>query len=135
MHWILCLDDKNGMSFNRRRQSKDRILREHLLAFLDGRKLWMSPYSAAQFDTLPDDAEVDEDYLAHCGVSDFCFVETGSWTSYLAQADQIVVYRWNRVYPADTRFPEEELQRRTCISSMDFPGSSHDVITQEVYIL
>ena len=31
MNLIVCLDDKNGMAFNGRRQSRDRLLTEDLL--------------------------------------------------------------------------------------------------------
>ena len=28
---MVCVDDKNGMMFNKRRQSQDRVLRQHML--------------------------------------------------------------------------------------------------------
>ena len=31
MKLIVCLDDKNGMMFNKRRQSRDRVLIENVL--------------------------------------------------------------------------------------------------------
>ena len=49
MALIICADDRGGMAFNRRRQSQDRIVREHILADAAGGQLWMSPYSARQF--------------------------------------------------------------------------------------
>ena len=49
---------------------------------------------------------------------------------------QIVLYRWNRHYPADKKFPAELFADRwTMISQRDFPGSSHERITEEVYRL
>ena len=46
----VCIDDRNGMLFNGRRQSQDRVLREDLVREAGGGPLWMSAYSARQFD-------------------------------------------------------------------------------------
>ena len=46
---IVCLDDKNGMSFNHRRQSRDVCLRTWVMEMTRGSRLWMSDYSAGQF--------------------------------------------------------------------------------------
>ena len=46
---IVCVDDHNGMMFNHRRQSQDRILRADILELTDGKKLWMNAYSKKQF--------------------------------------------------------------------------------------
>ena len=76
MTLIICADDRGGMAFNRRRQSQDRIVREHILADAAGGQLWMSPYSARQFG--PEQAEhisADEDFFDKAGAADACFVE------------------------------------------------------------
>ena len=46
---IVCLDDRDGMGFNGRRQSRDVRLREKVLEMAAGRRLWMAPCSADQF--------------------------------------------------------------------------------------
>lgn len=46
---IVCVDDHNGMMFNHRRQSQDRVLRADILELTDGKKLWMNAYSEKQF--------------------------------------------------------------------------------------
>ena len=48
---ITCLDQKNGMMFNHRRQSQDSVLREHVAKLVANVPLWMNHYSASQFDT------------------------------------------------------------------------------------
>ena len=35
---IVCVDDHNGMMFNHRRQSQDRVLRADILELTDGKK-------------------------------------------------------------------------------------------------
>lgn len=49
MKLIFCIDDKSGMMFFGKRQSQDQNLREWILNYAQGSKLWMSPYSAKQF--------------------------------------------------------------------------------------
>ena len=46
---IVCVDDHNGMMFNHRRQSQDRVLRADILELTDGKKIWMNAYSRNQF--------------------------------------------------------------------------------------
>lgn len=45
MNIIICLDDNNGMMFNKRRQSQDRILRADLKEFIKDKDLYMNNYS------------------------------------------------------------------------------------------
>ena len=71
---ILCLDDKNGMAFNRRRQSQDALAREKLLSLTAGAPLWMNAYSAKQFGD------------AHGITVDEAFLEKGIHTLGLAGA-------------------------------------------------
>ena len=49
MRLIVCLDDKNGMAFNHRRQSRDRIVTEKIEELAKGSVLRLSPYSAKLF--------------------------------------------------------------------------------------
>ena len=41
MKIIVCVDNQNGMMFNHRRQSQDRVLRKRILELTGGEKLWM----------------------------------------------------------------------------------------------
>ena len=49
MKLILCVDDKGGLAFNHRRQSRDRVLNEHILMHCGMHRLWISPYTAKLF--------------------------------------------------------------------------------------
>ena len=46
---IACVDGRNGMAFNRRRQSRDRAVRADLLAEIGERPLWVNAATARQF--------------------------------------------------------------------------------------
>ena len=39
---VICVDDKNGIGFNRRRQSRDRLLIADLVEYSQGRKILIS---------------------------------------------------------------------------------------------
>ena len=68
------MDDKNGILFNRRRQSQDRLLREDLLRETGSSPLWMSGYTARQFSPQPENVRITEDLAAV--PEGYCFVET-----------------------------------------------------------
>lgn len=136
MKLIVCLDDRNGMLFNDRRQSKDRILRQKILGLVGENKLWMNGYSARQFSQDAGNIIVDEDFLERAACEDYCFVENTDIAPYAARIDTVVIYRWNRVYPSNVKFPTEIFEGRwERMESCDFSGSSHEKITQEVYRL
>lgn len=128
---IACVDDNGGMMFGARRQSKDRVLRAHMLAACEGRILWMSPYSAAQFEDTTS-VRPDDDYVGKVQAGDACFVEDGELPTVSPSA--ILLYRWNRRYPADRHFPFDPLKNGyRLVDSVDFVGSSHDRITADRY--
>lgn len=135
MKLIVCLDDQNGMLFNGRRLSKDSCLRERLLEVIKDDELWMNHYSAAQFTKSCDACKVDEGFLEKAGQDAYCFVENADVSAYARRVQELIVYRWNRIYPADTVFPFDTMfQNWKKVSSFDFPGSSHEMLTEEVYM-
>lgn len=130
---VVCIDDRGGMLFNRRRQSQDRLLREDLLRETGDRSLWMNAYSAGQFDPAPGNIRVAEDFPAQAGEGEFCFFENVNPAPWLEKAERIVLYRWNRRYPADRWFPQP-LPGRSVERREDFAGASHEIITKEVLV-
>lgn len=136
MNIIVCLDDRGGMLFGGRRQSQDKMLRAQALLLAGEGKLWMNGYSAKQFGDHAERIMTDEDFLTNAPADAWCFVEDSDIMPWLPETEKIAVYRWNRHYPSDVKFPvagfEEKWER---ISTREFAGSSHDVITEEVYRL
>ena len=129
MNLIICLGDKNGMMFNGRRQSRDSVLCERLLSIF-GDKLYMSPYSAKLF---PSDSPITVCDFGACAEKDgFFFAEDTDFS--LDSAEKIVIYRWNRHYPSDKIFTFDlDALGYTLVSSTDFSGSSHPVITEQIF--
>lgn len=132
MNLIVCLDDKNGMMFNKRRQSQDRKLRERILALTEGSKLWMSSYTAKQF-TEGGNFIIDNDFMVNADSQDYCFVEDKEIS--FTNCDKIIVFKWNRHYPADKFFSIDlKANGYKKISQSDFEGYSHKKITEEIYV-
>ena len=123
----VCVDNRMGLSFLGKRLSKDALLREKLLA-LSGGKLRMSVYSMKQFGC---EVYAGADYLSGAQDGDWCFCENGDYADFAGQIEKIVLFQWNRDYPADLHFSFPGEWR--LVRSEDFPGKSHETITMEVY--
>ena len=133
---IVCLDDKNGMMFNKRRQSKDVAVREDIAAMVGLGTLWMNEYSAKQFaeETAADmNISVNESFLDKAGPGEYCFLEGPGASAAEQKIEKIIVYKWNRLYPADVRF-DILLDNWKLDNASEFTGNSHEKITKEVYI-
>lgn len=127
----LCLGDGNALLFNRRRLSRDRAQQEDLLALCAPGPLYLAPYSARLFSWAPPERlRVDGDFLSRAGDGEWCFLEDRTAALALRRAEEVVVYRWNRAYPADVRV---DLTGWSRTESRDFPGTSHERITRERY--
>ena len=131
MRLIVCLDERDGMTFGGRRQSQDRVLRARVMELVRGQRLYMSEYSAKQFADC-EGVIADNDYRSRAGAGDACFLEDGAVS--LDGVTELVIYRWNRHYPSDRKFPYDP---ETCgfvkVGSADFAGSSHEKITEDIY--
>jgi hypothetical protein len=116
--------------FNRRRQSRDIKLCERILALTTGR-LYMNAYSAKIF---PESERITvcEDFLVAAGEGDFCFCENAPET--LDNVTEIIIYRWNRLYPADVHFGFDlESEGFALVSAEEFIGNSHPTITEQIF--
>lgn len=130
---ILCLDEKNGMAFNRRRQSQDALGREKILSLTGSAPLWMNAYSAKLFGDVPN-VRVDEAFLEKAGAGEYAFAEFPPLSPVAKEVERILVIRWNRAYPADAKL-DIPLKPGlwNLVESEDFPGSSHEKLTLEIY--
>lgn len=133
MQVILCLDDRNGMMFNHRRQSRDRAVIQDILENLRNKQLWIRPISQVLFQDAKTCARVEEHFLERAGCEDVCFVEDMLLAPYGDKIQSMVVYRWNRHYPADVSLDIDLHQGWRLVSQTEFPGYSHEKITKEVY--
>ena len=129
---IVCIDDKFGVMFDGKRQSRDRGLIDDLMTLAKGRRVVISTYSAPLFEGR--EVSINEKTFDVAEEGDFVFIEDGKLLRHLDKIDEIVMYKWNRTYPRDALLdliPEEHGFK--LIDSCDFVGSSHKKITREVY--
>lgn len=126
----IALDDGLGMTFNKRRQSRDRVLFQDLLN--STKKLWINDYTAKIFPP-EEKVSVSEDFLSLAEKEDVCFVENIDVSKLIDDADGVIIYRWNRSYPRDMTF-KGNLGQFRLIEEREFEGYSHEKITKEVYI-
>ena len=130
MNVIICLDQNNGMLFNNRRQSRDRIVRKNILEYINGAKLYMDEYSCKQFSEDKADNIVVCDNFSNVEDSDFCFVEKQHINT--EQINKLIVYRWDKIYPADVSFGMNKI-KLNLTETLEFQGYSHEKIVREIY--
>ena len=125
---IVCLDENNGMFFNERRQSKDRYVIRDIVHMVENNTLYINEYSMELFENTPANIQISEDYFNQVSDNEYCFIENQIVD--ILKAKKVVVYRWDKVYPADYKLP---LRQYNLVSTLEFQGYSHDKIVKEVY--
>lgn len=122
-----CVDEAMGLQFAGRRQSRDRVLIQELEAMAGGR-LRVCPSAEKLFGS---GCCTGGDWLSGAGAGDWCFCEDCAYLPYADRIEKIVLFQWNRSYPADLYFQFPGAW--TLVSRRDLVGSSHEKITVEVY--
>ena len=127
MTLYICLDDRSGLQFNKRRQSRDSAVLEDIRSQLTG-NLLIEPFSEKLIreESIPYvlPPETAEDFFAEDIPSD----------EILETVKKLVIYRWNRHYPSDIRWePDLSAMGFALQETTEFPGTSHEKITREVY--
>jgi hypothetical protein len=127
MTLYICLDDRNGLKFNKRRQSRDAALLEDIRNQLTG-NLHIEPFS----EKMIQEAEIP--YVLPPETAEDYFVEDVPSEELLDRTERLIIYRWNRHYPADIRWnPDLSVLGFSLREITEFPGTSHEKITREVY--
>ena len=131
MTLIFCVDDNFGLMFNKRRQSRDRAVLEDIKNCFAGEKICISTYSEKLFNEADVDYTVCDDF-ANC--NGICFVEDKYVPDLLNVANEVILYHWGKIYPADDKFDIALLSADfTLTETTVFKGTSHQEIKKEVY--
>ena len=135
MKLFVCLDEVGGMTFNKRRQSSDRIIRDDMLKIVQNARFLVNSYTAKQFtEEQINQIELDENCLEHADEDTFVFIENIGVSNYISKIEQIIVYRWQRKYPADFFFDVDLTSSDwELIEKEELVGYSHECILKEVY--
>lgn len=132
MTLVLCLDGNNGMMFNGRRQSSDRVVDKCIIDLSTGGRLLVDTYSTKRF---PEALLIGHELNA-LKDDDVCFAENADIARIcIDHADRVIIYRWDKIYPADVYF-SAPLTKPTWrkVKTEDLTGYSHKQITKEVYV-
>lgn len=134
---MVAVDDRNGMMFNKRRQSQDSVLRERMIALAAHSCLWVNHYTEKQFAQHGQAVEhlrVDDDFMSMAAPGEYCFAENVPTAPYEERMEQIILFQWNRRYPGDFFFDIDlSAGGWQIVSTEEFPGSAHEKITMVVY--
>ncbi|MBO7251231.1 MAG: ribonuclease Z [Oscillospiraceae bacterium] len=129
----VCLDDRGGMLFNRRRQSRDAAVLEDIRTGLPDH-LFIDSYSEKLISEAQLPFLIAPEDLGQLPENSHFFCECRSASLILPSTDTLVIYRWNRHYPSDFRWDADPGQAGFILTqTLEFPGKSHEVITKEVY--
>ena len=131
---FVCIDDRGGMLFMKRRLSKDREVTADIAKTVDDGILYISDFSESLFLESDVSGMSVSNPLVSAGDGDFVFIENLALKEFMQKTERLIIYKWNRKYPYDFSLdvtPEE------CgfhlAESYDFKGYSHDKITKEIY--
>ena len=129
---IVCMDEKNGMIFNGRRQSQDQEVIKKMLEYAKGKPLWINDYSAQLFrEDQQKQIKITENFF-DLDEDDICFIENIRLDRCHEKVKKVIVFRWERVYTADVYF-NFKLDNFCLASTEILKGSSHKEILIETY--
>lgn len=125
---LSCVDDKFGLTFNERRQSRDRVVTERIYEITKKNRLFVSPFSEKLFEGKG--IIVSDNLFDEAKTGDFVFIENIEIKDF-SSVEKIILFFWNTVYPSDFKFSLPEYFRE--IKRRDFQGFSHKKITEVEY--
>ena len=129
----ITVDDKMGLAFNKRRQSRDKLLIADLCNKTDG-PIYVSNYSAPLFEEHADKITVVDEPLRDTPDGGCCFVEMAHLGEHVNDISKLIVYHWNRLYPSDKKLDiDVTVSGFKMTAKYEFTGNSHDKITKGIY--
>ena len=129
---IVCIEDRGGILFLKRRVSRDREVYRDIAESYD--KVYMTSYSLPLFNEVKIDAIIRRAPITEGERSDVCFIESGEIADNLHKISKLIIYRWNRTYPFDVRIGfEPDAAGFRLVSTDEFVGYSHEKITKDIY--
>lgn len=135
MNVIVCVSDGGGMLFAKRRLSRDAAVISDVEKTVGGGALFVTDYSAKLFENTALGAVRAENPLSEASAGDYVFLEAKGISDFKEDVESLIIYRWNRKYPFDTKLdfsPEKEGMRLS--ESRDIVGKSHEKITRELWV-
>ena len=131
---FICIDDKGGMMFNKRRQSRDRRVIEDVARTADDGAIYITSYSEPLFTESEASVIAVTDPLTCAGEDGYAFIEDFPLSEHADKISRLIIYRWNRLYPSDVSVDIKPRDIGLKLKNKrDFAGTSHEKITREEY--
>jgi len=131
---IVCIDERGGMLFMKRRVSKDRELTHDIIKTVGDGILYISDFSESLFAESDISVMCVSDPLGSAGEDDFVFIENCALSDWVDKIKRLIIYNWNRKYPFDFSLDIRPKEHGfSLVDSYEFKGYSHDKITKEIY--
>ena len=132
MTLIFCVDDRFGVMFNNRRQSRDIAVLEDIKKCHKNQTIYVHPYSEKLFKDNDIPCSINNGYKSNDGVY---FIENTCPPDLFDKADEIIIYHWGRLYPSDKQLDFHFVNKGFELSeTTTFPGNSHKEIRKEIFI-
>jgi hypothetical protein len=128
MRLIMCISKNGGIAFHHRRQSRDEQVCKDMISLSEGR-LCVSAYSADLFSGIADVIVCDD---CRSAGDEYYFAEREMPGVDIMNLSEVVLYHWNREYPADVFF-DLDLSGFTRKEVVEFAGKSHACIRREIW--
>ena len=132
---FVCIDDRGGMLFNKRRQSRDSRVIEDVIRTAEDGVLYISDFSEILFEESDASVISVPEPLESAGKEGFVFIENRHLSEHLDRIDRLIIYKWNRKYPSDFSLDVDPtaagFKKK---STREFVGTSHEKITREDYV-
>ena len=131
---IACISDGGGLLFAKRRVSRDSAVISDIEGVIGEEALFVSDYSYALFEESGVSTVCVSNPIESAGDGDFVFFEGSGLSAHKDKIESLILYRWNRKYPFDTRLDiDPEKEGFALADSVDFSGKSHEKITREIW--
>lgn len=127
-----CVDDQGGLAFNHRAAEPGPSAGGGFAGGGRARPVFCLPYSAGLFDP---GAVTVVDAPGAVSADGILFLENTDPAAYIPHAEELLLYRWNRLYPADLTLNGTPVQWGYRLQdTTNFAGTSHEKITRERYV-
>ena len=91
---VACIDERKGMMFNCRRQSRDRAVCNDILKDCEGHRLYMTAYSKGLFEKMGNaEIVVSEDMMQQARNDDSCFIEDIDISGHEKLIQEVILYQ------------------------------------------
>lgn len=133
MYLIACVDDRMGMMFNHRRVSRDRTVIRDIMDRCGDQGVYIESGSAVLFkDFNSESVHVWNEDRNDLLEGHYFFAEDPDVIRE-ESVEKIILYQWNRNYPADKYFPID-LDGWILEETDEFAGYSHEKITRSCFV-